>query len=141
MRIIKHLLVITAALTFSPSMVNGQEITIESLSKNGLRPIPTEELKQIIVGNTLVHTSLSGQNIPMYYRTDGKRVFSMGARRFEGPYTIRDDRRCESSSQGGEVCMTIYKTKPTQYVVCDPRDGGRCIWTMEVEAGNSRGIQ
>lgn len=123
----------------SPALSQG--ITNESLLKSGLSPINTNELREIIVGNTLVHRSLSGQTIPMYYRPDGNRVFTMGERRFEGPYTIKDNRRCESSSQGGEVCMTIYKTKPTQYVVCDPRDGGRCIWTMEVEAGNSRGMQ
>lgn len=137
----KPILLMAMVLTCISFTVSSQEITNESLLNSGLSPISTNELRDIIVGNTLVHRSSSNQIIPMYYRPDGNRVFIMGARRFEGPYSIKDNRRCESSSQGGEVCMTIYKMKPTQYVVCDPRDGGRCIWTMEIEPGNSRGIQ
>lgn len=141
MTYIKPILLMAIVFTCFSFNANSQDITNDSLLKSGLSPLNGDNLKEIIIGNTLIHTSSSGQTIPMYYRPDGKRVFTMGARRFEGPYAIKDNRRCESSSQGGEVCMTIYKIKPTQYVVCDPRDGGRCIWTMEIEPGNSRGIQ
>lgn len=120
---------------------NASELTVSSLSEKGILPLSNSTLQSIIVGNTLIHTSASNQVIPMYYRSEGVRIFSIGSRRFEGAYTIKNDRRCEASAQGGEVCMAIYEMAPGRYVVCDPRDGERCNWTMTVEKGNSRGIQ
>ncbi|WP_434617393.1 hypothetical protein [Azospirillum sp. B2RO_4] len=132
---------ISIAMTVISANAYGVDITVNSLAASAATPLSSAELTGIVVGNTLVHKSQSGQEVIIYYRNDGYRVFKMGARRFEGPYEIKDNRRCESSTQGGLVCMAIYRAEGGQYIVCDPRDGGRCNWTMAVENGNSRDLQ
>lgn len=141
LRTLSHMALTSIAMTIISANAYGVDITVNSLTASGISSLSSTELTNIIVGNTLIHKSQSSQEVIIYYRNDGNRVFKMGARRFEGPYEIKDNRRCESSNQGGSVCMTIYKAEGGQYIVCDPRDGGRCIWTVTVEKGNSRGLQ
>lgn len=141
MTTLKYMVLTSIAMAVTSVSAKGSDLTVNSLTASGFSPLSNEELTTTIVGNTLVHTSQSGQTVTIYYQNDGNRIFKMGARRFEGPYEIKDNRRCESSTQGGSVCMLIYKAERDQYIVCDPRDGGRCNWTMTVEKGNSRGLQ
>jgi hypothetical protein len=119
--------------------------TVSELSKKGLPALTQDELTALIVGNTLRHTKLQGsQKLDMHYKETGNRVFYSGAAnigmRFEGWYKIKDGKRCEQSSGGGqEVCFTLYKIDSEKYYACDAK--GQCDWTLISVKGNPLGIE
>jgi hypothetical protein len=104
-----------------------------------------DELTALIVGNTLRHTKLQGsQKLDMHYKETGNRVFYSGAAnigmRFEGWYKIKDGKRCEQSSGGGqEVCFTFYKIDSERHYLCDAKE--QCDWTVISVKGNPLGIE
>ena len=129
-----------AALCAATSPASAQTTTLGDLASKGFKPMPAAELEQLIVGNTLYHESAKNQTqVVMFYRADGMRVFNWIRGRFEGPYRIQDNMRCESSVQGGTVCFHLVKTDDRIWV-CDSANGACEVYIHKVVRGNPENI-
>jgi len=122
----------------------SSQVTTESLAKEGIKPLTQTELEQLVIGNTVRHKRLnSNLEVDIFYRNDNTRVYwTLGANkgaRFEGWYKIRDGKRCELSSRGGELCFTMYPQMKNKYLICDTSE--KCEWEATVDKGNPDQIQ
>lgn len=141
MRIAALLMLLVMA---TPSLAKDEPTSVQALEGRGVKPVTQEKLAELIVGNTLLHRNLRTVNqLDMYYRADGNRVYWTGGsgigRRFEGWYKIRDGKRCELSGGGSEVCFTLYPAGNDEFFVCDA--AGKCNWIVAIEKGNPLKIE
>ena len=142
---IKTISSLLCAFFLTCSALAQDRATTSELGKRGIPALTQEELTTLIVGNTLRHSKLQGsQKLDMLYKDNGNRVFYSGAAnigmRFEGWYKIKDGKRCEQSSGGGnEVCFTLYKIDAEKFYLCDAK--GQCDWALTSVKGNPLGIE
>jgi hypothetical protein len=139
---IAALLVLFAAAT--SAFAKDEPTSVQALEGRGVKAVAQEKLAELIVGNTLLHRNLRSVNqLDMYYRADGNRVYWTGGpgigRRFEGWYKIRDGKRCELSGGGSEVCFTFFPAENGEFFVCDA--AGKCDWIVTIEKGNPLKIE
>lgn len=120
---------VAAVLMFSlPAM--AQAVSETSLKERGT-PLSTAELQAFFTGKTAYHKNLkTGQNLPIYFDPSGTRYFKVGgAKVLSTAWSITDGKRCEETTAGPEVCMTVYKAGSDMYL-CDPRYAGECQWQI-----------
>jgi hypothetical protein len=140
----KKLIVTAIYLVSIGAFAQTEPTTTAELEARGTKRLDQERLATLIQGNTLLHEKIkSSIAYDMWYRPDGNRVFYTGGpnigRRFEGWYKIKDGKRCELSTGGGEVCFTVYPIEEDKYFLCD--SAGKCDWTFTVEEGNSSKLE
>jgi hypothetical protein len=112
--------------------------TEEQLLAQGAVHVKGEELAALLRSQTWEHTNLrSGQTIPIFFRTDGRRFVGLGSGVRETKWWIKDDQRCEDSVAGrGSVCQKVFKQDAT-YRVCSVGEPV-CNWLVTVTPGDSQ---
>jgi hypothetical protein len=121
--------IVTAAL-IATLPATAQVVAEASLKERGAA-LNTAELQAFFTGKTAYHKNLkTGQNLPIYFDPSGMRYFKVGgAKVLSTAWSIADGKRCEETTAGPEVCMTVYKAGSDVYL-CDPRYAGECLWQI-----------
>lgn len=119
---------VVATVLAIPAM--AQVVSEASLKERGT-PLGTAELQALFTGKTAYHKNLkTGQNLPIYFDASGMRYFKVGGTKvLSTAWSIADGKRCEETTAGPEVCMTVYKAGSDVYL-CDPRYAGECLWQI-----------
>lgn len=116
------------------------QTTLNDLKGKGLQALTTAELEQLIVGNTLYHENAKNQmQFVIFYRPDGTRVFHWIRGRFEGPYRIQDNMRCETSVRGSSVCFHLVKADDRIWL-CDSGNSECEFYIYKIVRGNPENI-
>lgn len=111
--------------------------TEDQLKAAGAVQVTGEALAALLKNQTLRHTNLqSGQEIPMYYRDDGRRFLRLGSAMRESKWWQKDDMRCEDSVVAGRgfQCQKIYK-QGDDYRLCTVGEA-RCDWKLSFTPGD-----
>ncbi len=112
------------------SEASAQAPRQDQLQSSGAKRLTGDEIRALHADRTVYHLNLvSGLRVPMWYAADGNRALRAGNRVFTGEWAVRDDQRCEETTAGPVVCMTIYQ-RGDEWIVCDPREAPDCRWRI-----------
>ena len=130
------LLAAALAACAAPGAPSGPPTRAE-LDARGARPLSSDELRELLVGNTLYHVNpANGVKVPLHYLPDGTRYVRLRGQQIASRWRIERGLVCEDSVVARkEVCRAIYRPAAGRGVICEEGEA-RCSYWMDWAAGN-----